>query len=231
MKQQIKRRVPLPITRDTWVISDLHLGHRNIIEFEPSRLVATEEGNYENQEEMLIAKWNAVVKAGDHIIILGDYAFKGIKEYTRRLNGNIELVRGNHDKRSSHAYYDAGFSYVYDTITQHDDIGNYWHLDGDDTYLSSAIVELEGTKIALSHYALDYYEDYTKQRAIDLSYRIKEITKVAFNKGVTVNIHGHLHSKQPPHTAKLKYLNVSCENLDFTPIKLGHLLDASGILR
>ena len=220
---------PLPITRDTFVIADTHFGHKNVTEFEPSRQVATVDGGYENQEEMLIDKWNSVVGPDDHIIVLGDYAWKGIKEYTRRLNGKIELIVGNHDRRGSHAYMDAGFQYVYHTIIDSTSGSYSWSLGNDNPYLSAAVVKVGSQRILFSHYPIDFYEDYyTKQRTKDLTETIKELTDTVSTLGITINVHGHTHSKIVPDTDTLRYLNVSCENLDFTPIRVGDLLEAAG---
>ena len=51
-------------------------------------------------EEELVAKWNSVVKPADFVIHVGDFCDSGavdLKEYKKRLNGNIILVKGNHD--------------------------------------------------------------------------------------------------------------------------------------
>lgn len=81
---------------DSWVISDTHFGHKNVITYDsrPFKDVA-------EMDEALIENWNSVVKPGDTIYHLGDFAFYsedkvcGILE---RLNGNKILILGNHDK-------------------------------------------------------------------------------------------------------------------------------------
>ena len=52
------------------------------------------------EEEELVAKWNSVVKPTDLVIHVGDFCDGGaadLMEYRKRLNGNIILVKGNHD--------------------------------------------------------------------------------------------------------------------------------------
>jgi len=79
-----------------WITSDLHLGHKNIIDLcnRP----------FENVEEMdgtLIGRWNQRVKPGDDVYYLGDFTLLGYNkaiEYFAKLNGNIHFIRGNHDK-------------------------------------------------------------------------------------------------------------------------------------
>jgi calcineurin-like phosphoesterase family protein len=49
----------------------------------------------------LISNWNTVVKPGDKVFHLGDFCFKGNntwEHYRNQLNGNITLIKGNHDK-------------------------------------------------------------------------------------------------------------------------------------
>ena len=75
--------------------SDLHFGHRKIIEYEDRPFNSVEE-----MDEFLIQKWNAKVKKGDEVYILGDFGFvkgKRANELLDRLNGRKYLIRGNHD--------------------------------------------------------------------------------------------------------------------------------------
>ena len=77
-----------------YYISDTHFGHANII-----RLANRPYESIEHMDEDLIAKWNSRVGNGDLVYHLGDFAFRDVKQYRERLNGQIILIRGNHDKR------------------------------------------------------------------------------------------------------------------------------------
>jgi calcineurin-like phosphoesterase family protein len=75
--------------------SDLHLDHKNIIQYEDRPFNDIDEMN-----NYIIYKWNQKVKPGDNVYILGDFAFcKGARanDFFKRLNGNKYLIRGNHD--------------------------------------------------------------------------------------------------------------------------------------
>lgn len=54
-------------------------------------------------DEELIDKWNSVVSPEDTVWHLGDFVFpnngRDYKFYTKKLNGKIVLIRGNHDNR------------------------------------------------------------------------------------------------------------------------------------
>lgn len=76
--------------------SDTHFGHANIIRF-----CDRPYGEANEMDEALIANWNRVVSKGQTVFHLGDFAFKGNQSrpavISHRLNGNIVLIRGNHD--------------------------------------------------------------------------------------------------------------------------------------
>ena len=71
------------INLDTWIISDLHLGHgdspdRGILKFEPCRWEQMQKDGYAGNEhnKWIIDNWNKTVKPNDTVLFLGDFAFK-----------------------------------------------------------------------------------------------------------------------------------------------------------
>jgi len=76
--------------------SDLHFGHKNIIDIcnRPFK-------DIEEMDEILIYNWNSIIKNSDTVFILGDFCWKlndkTIKHYISRLNGNKIFIKGNHD--------------------------------------------------------------------------------------------------------------------------------------
>jgi len=81
---------------NTFFTSDQHFGHKNICRFADRPFKSVEEMN-----EALIEEHNAVVKPSDVVWFLGDFAFMppdATKRILRRLNGQKNLVLGNHDK-------------------------------------------------------------------------------------------------------------------------------------
>lgn len=78
-----------------YVISDLHLDHRNIIEYCNRPFESLEEMN-----TTLIENWNRVVDPSDTVLYLGDLAMAShgtAVDFANRLNGSLILVEGNHD--------------------------------------------------------------------------------------------------------------------------------------
>ncbi len=77
-------------------ISDLHLGHRNILKHSPGRGGVTVQGH----TEWLVTQWNSVVKSDkrDVVWILGDVIFDETHAWAlEAMKGRKKLVRGNHD--------------------------------------------------------------------------------------------------------------------------------------
>jgi calcineurin-like phosphoesterase family protein len=60
----------------------------------------------EEMDEKLISNWNELIKPGDIVKHLGDFLWKGdLKHYVERLNGEIHLIKGNHDLRDDYHKY------------------------------------------------------------------------------------------------------------------------------
>lgn len=94
-----------------WFTSDTHFGHANIIRYCGRPFTDVNEMDAE-----LIKRWNLLVKPGDVVYHLGDFAFKvdnGIPALRRKLNGDVHLIYGNHDKWA-HRFHGpaAGFAWV-----------------------------------------------------------------------------------------------------------------------
>lgn len=117
----------------TWITSDLHWGHKNIMKFCPeSRARFRDDLNYMN--EQMVVEWNNLISSEDLVYILGDVAFlpaQKAAEYMNRCNGTKILVEGNHDRKT---LQDATFRNCFKEVHKYLDI-NY-----------------NGTKVVMSHY-------------------------------------------------------------------------------
>lgn len=77
-----------------YYISDLHLGHANVMEFDKRPFQTLDE-----MHTAIIQNWNSVVTEDDIVFILGDLAWKravGL-EILPQLKGSKVLIIGNHD--------------------------------------------------------------------------------------------------------------------------------------
>lgn len=101
---------------NTWFTSDTHFYHENIIRF-CNRPYWTDKGVYEDGEYRgeekvpdmaamnadMIKRWNSRVQPGELVYHLGDFCFGNPAKWNDildQLNGNIVLVRGNHDDKN-----------------------------------------------------------------------------------------------------------------------------------
>ena len=78
-----------------YFISDLHLGHKNVLSFDNRPFKTIEE-----HDNTIVKNWNNTVGIDDDVYILGDISwYNSTKtiEIMRSLNGNKHLIKGNHD--------------------------------------------------------------------------------------------------------------------------------------
>ena len=86
-----KRKLQERHQRRTWLISDTHFHHENIIHYANRPFTDVDE-----MDRMLTDNWNGTIRNGDLVYFLGDLSFKqpGIMNI---LNGRKIMVKGNHD--------------------------------------------------------------------------------------------------------------------------------------
>ena len=90
--------------------SDTHFNHNKVIDFCNRPFKSIEE-----HDAQLIKNWNETVGKQDTIFHLGDFIFGGsakLYEIISQLNGNIVLIRGNHDDKNISRQMENAFSYV-----------------------------------------------------------------------------------------------------------------------
>ena len=94
----------------TFVISDTHFGHKNII-----RLANRPFNSLEEMDSKLIENWNSVVGNDDTVIFNGDFMwYKNDTGIFNSLNGKEKiLIRGNHDPLVT---LNLGWSSVHDIL-------------------------------------------------------------------------------------------------------------------
>ena len=119
----------------TYITSDLHFGHTNIMKFCPvTRARFRNDVSY--MDNAMIKEWNDIVEPGDLVYILGDVAFCNAQKATEimhRLNGDKILVEGNHDRK---ALNDPSFRGCFKEVHKYLDV-NY-----------------NGTKCVMFHYPI-----------------------------------------------------------------------------
>ena len=99
----------------TWITSDLHLFHENIIAYcgRPHETV-------DQMNQKIISAWNEVVASDDRVIVVGDLSAglgprkEALQKIIGDLPGRKTLIRGNHDHQADMWYICAGFESVAD---------------------------------------------------------------------------------------------------------------------
>ena len=92
------------INLDTFIISDTHFGHKNIIKYCDRP---------ENHDEIMFDKWLGTVSIDDTVLHLGDLTFKN--EHFMNIGvlpGKKYLIKGNHDHKRDSFYEALGFTIV-----------------------------------------------------------------------------------------------------------------------
>lgn len=89
----------------TWLISDTHFGHKNIIGFC---------NRPENFDQVIMEHWASMVGDTDTLIHLGDLSYKGNASFKNLIaphltGGRKLLIKGNHDKQPYGFYKRCGF--------------------------------------------------------------------------------------------------------------------------
>lgn len=103
------------VTPDTWLISDTHFGHKNIVKYCNRPM---------NHNDLMINHWKQLVRPDDDVLHLGDFSVWYGPEEDYWLNianefpGNIYMLRGNHDKKKDTQYATRGITMIPEFIQE-----------------------------------------------------------------------------------------------------------------
>ncbi len=89
------------MSRNAWIVSDTHFGHKKIIEYGQRPFATVEE-----MDATMVERWNAVVKPEDRVYFLGDFCL-GRRHLQQPLKGRVVLIKGNHDTWKLSDYMNA----------------------------------------------------------------------------------------------------------------------------
>lgn len=169
----------------TFVASDIHFGHLNIITYCPHRGgPETDWVKVAAMNEKIISNFNEVVGVNDETYFVGDIAMGIIEKapaLISRLNGKKYLIRGNHDKTltKKREGYENSFA----------DMLFEWVKDYHEMFYT-----YEGKKhmLCMSHFPMSHWN--------------------GMNKG-SMMIHGHLHGNPSGLTGRIKDVGIDTNNL------------------
>ena len=177
--------------------SDLHFGHENVLRFDNRPFETVEE-----MDDELIKRWNDKVAKGDLVYVLGDLIWKTATneavQIIKRLNGQIILIKGNHDR----FLHNAAAKKALAGIKEYDDI--------------SVMLE-DGTvrRCILSHYFIPFYNGH-RYNAIHL-HGHSHFTAEATEEFIIAKT---LNEKE----YNLQIYNVGCMYWNYAPVTLDEIL-------
>jgi len=117
-------------------ISDLHIGHSNVLRFDNRPFKSVEE-----MDKKLIENINNVATRADHLYILGDLLWKNTDEnfdLLKNVKPNMHLITGNHDRVNN-----SQFKKLFEEIVPYKEVKDI--VDGKEYHL------------ILSHYPLAFW--------------------------------------------------------------------------
>lgn len=177
----------------TWIGSDIHINHRNILKYCPERRLGLPFPDTEPEVDAMVQtmnnlirdNWNSMVAPDDEVWIIGDFAMGKIEkapDYIRSLNGYKNLVRGNHDETIIKRIHEKreGYTDLFKTV-QNDYRLKYKTTDTG-----------RKTLINLYHFPVSHWE--------------------GMNQG-TLMIHGHLHGTPSGNTGRIKDVGIDTNGL------------------
>jgi calcineurin-like phosphoesterase family protein len=187
----------------TWLVSDTHFGHDNIVGFchRP-----------EDHDQVMIAEWRKWIPDDATVLHLGDLAYRNNARFkhivAKELTGARKLlIAGNHDNQRFSFYKACGFQLARPfSIPVSPMSGEIYvpHVDKDVTPQSK-------WSVSFSHYPWNPTEDGTMSER-------------------DVRIHGHIHNNGYTRDAYVPFLrqhiNLSVEQTKYRPVNLKLLLDA-----
>jgi len=174
-----------------WFTADLHLGHRNIIDYCNRPFAGVDEMN-----RALVSNWNQTVADNDTVWVVGDFALGKVAAtlaLTGELNGRKILVAGNHDRCwHGHGRRAAGWT------------ERYLDAGFDEVIQGETTVDLGDTTATVCHFPYrgdsHDHDRFAEHRPLDRGQWL---------------IHGHVHEKW---TQSGRMVNVGVDVADFRPI-------------
>lgn len=162
-----------------YFISDTHFYHSNIIKYCNRPFNSVNDMN-----NTIINNWNNIVKTDDVVYHLGDFCLssdEGIKSIFNKLNGNIILIRGNHDRRPVKFYEDIGFKVLKNAPVILEEYKLMLsHIPLPDVKIKDRYINLHG-HIHNKKISQDYPESYSENKHINLSVDVTNFKPISLD--------------------------------------------------
>lgn len=189
-------------------IADCHFGHKNILRFD-NRPFA----DLHQMEEIMVMLWNATVRKGDTVYILGDFCWDKADEWLRiirQLNGIKVLITGNHDLTS----FPAELKNQFADITEYKEIVDHGRDNSD-------------RKVLLSHYPMPFYKRANNDKYYMLCGHVHNTAENQILEQLIQEFRSNSASYSSAHTANCGQIyNVGCMMpwMEYTPRTLDEII-------
>lgn len=212
------------ITLDTFLISDTHFGHKAVMKKEPLRKLALQNSGFGVFDELSVYNWNSVVGERETVLHLGDLYFDGGYKYLARLNGSKILVVGNNDigkfkrvkKMDDWLVCDKLKLQISESKRIKEKLKAKFGKLVKNEYLNAIVLDIGSERVMFSHFPV------MNRKKNDRFCEVRDVLDEAYKMcECSLNIHGHTHSKK---TYNRFCVNVSCEEIGFTPIRLSEII-------
>ena len=178
-------------------ISDTHFGHKNCMAFDNRPFATVEEC-----DAAIINNWNKAVSYDDDVYLLGDMSWHNATKTLKilnNLNGNIHLIKGNHDNKILHNR---------DIVNRLCEITDYKELCLD-----------KNKGVVLCHYPMPCFKNHFRGW-----YHLYGHVHVSFEENMIQNFKLQMEEL---HEAPLKMANVGCmmPRINYTPRTLEEIFE------
>ena len=221
------------VRRRTWFTADHHFGHGRIVGYCDRPWWTTDLTKYTEHlrkvtradelgiphwpdvaamEEALVAAWNARVAPGDRVFHLGDFAWwhlpvEEVRRIRARLNGEIILIRGNHDQDPKTKKLTAAVSEVFPN-TRH-----------------ARMLTLEGRRILMYHYGPHSWGQGERARKKHRT-RVAIYHPAAWKPDLLLHGHSHCHGGLVVREWEgIPTVDVGVEGWGYAPVSLDEILE------
>jgi calcineurin-like phosphoesterase family protein len=203
----------------TYVVSDTHFGHDNIVNFchRP-----------EDHEHVMMERWAQAVPEGATVIHLGDLAYKGARKFEKLIAPHLTgarklLILGNHDTSRLSLYRAAGFRVakpfmlpirfvdgrvvIASEVSRGDSVGDVLAYDPQRADIPWVV--------SFSHYPWGEARDAPESESAPIP-------------ADQIRVHGHIHNNGYFREGFVPFvrnhINISVEQTKYRPVNLANLL-------
>lgn len=191
---------------------------------EPLRKLALQNSGFGVFDELSVYNWNSVVDERDAVLHLGDLYFDEGYKYLARLNGSKILVVGNNDigkfkrvkKMDDWLVCDKLKLQIPESKRIKEKLKAKFGKLVKNEYLNAIVLDIGSERVMFSHFPV------MNRKKDDRFCAVRDVLDEAYKMcECSLNIHGHTHSKK---TYNRFCVNVSCEEIGFTPIRLSEII-------